>query len=53
MNLWVAEDRSRRPDSPGDASSALGVFRTGYRFPRLVPTTVLKILARHHVPLRV
>jgi hypothetical protein len=25
----------------------------GYRFPRLVPTTVLKILARHHVPLRV
>lgn len=24
----------------------------GYRFPRLVPTAVVKILARHHVPLR-
>ena len=24
----------------------------GYRFPRLVPTAVIKILARHHVPLR-
>jgi hypothetical protein len=23
----------------------------GYKFPRLVPTAVLKILARHHVPL--
>ena len=23
----------------------------GYRFPRLVPTAVVKILARHHVPL--
>jgi hypothetical protein len=24
----------------------------GYKSPRLVPSSVLKILARHHVPLR-
>ena len=28
------------------------VMVNGYRFPRLVPTAVVKILARHHVPLR-
>jgi hypothetical protein len=60
---WGSRPRPTRPSQanqhgwfyPGQRSKPpiIVLMVNGYRFPRLVPTTVLKILARHHVPLRV
>jgi hypothetical protein len=60
---WGGKPRPTRPSQanqhgwfyPGQSSKppVIVLMVNGYRFPRLVPTTVLKILARHHVPLRV
>ena len=62
--FWGWGDRPR-PTRPGQANQhgwfypahgsqppVIVVMANGYRFPRLVPRRALKVLARHHVPLR-
>jgi hypothetical protein len=59
---WGSQPRPTRPSQanqhgwfyPAYSSKppVIVLMVNGYRFPRLVPTSVLKILARHHVTLR-
>jgi len=62
--FWAGGDRPP-PTRPSEANQhgwfypahrskppVIVLMVNGYKFPRLVPSRVLKILARHHVPLR-
>jgi hypothetical protein len=59
---WGSRPRPTRPSQAnqhgwfypahGSKPPVIVLMVNGYRFPRLVPPAVVKILARHHVPLR-